>query len=74
MPPPRRSSGSAQSSVVHWTTAEINVSQKHSLELAKTVMTATVSIFYLHRGNNLLTSLDQHSSVASVGVLVSLSE
>jgi hypothetical protein len=45
MPTPNRVSGSAQPAVIHRTTAEINVSEKHSLELAKTVMIATASIF-----------------------------
>jgi hypothetical protein len=43
MPPPPRSKPGAPPAVVHRTTAEISVSQQHSFELARTVMTATVS-------------------------------
>lgn len=43
MPPPHRSSSAAPSVVIHRTTAEISVSEQHSFELARTVMTATVS-------------------------------
>jgi hypothetical protein len=53
MPPPRQSPITAPpiQLVVHRTTAEMEVSEQQSFELARTVMTATVSITLLQPGS-----------------------